>query len=460
MRRLLLEAQEQIAVLQRQVQQQGELMGESGRLLRTAQERIEELEREVHRQAAPFRRPESERKKEKGKPGRKKGHTGKFRPPPPPPTVTEEAEVPLDRCPKCNGPVEDLRAVEQIIEDIPPMVLRRLRLTTYQGRCPNCGPVRSTHPDQVSTATGAAGTHLGRHALGLVAFLNKDLKLTFRRCSRLLDEAFGLSVTPGGLSQIITRTAAKLKGHHDELVAVLRKSPAVHADETSWWLDGKSAWLWDFTNSTATLYVISNRSSKVVSETLGDDYKGVLISDCLSSYDPHPGRKSKCCAHHLKAIKQGLELAPDSAFLREIRGFFKAAIALHKLHDHISQAQYWQAVNHLQRHLDELLNPTYDHPAEQRIRNRLAKHRQHLLTFLIVPGVDPTNNLAERQLRPAVIARKLSCGNKTENGKTAFEVIASLAATCHQQGRSLIDFVAGCLSLGLPPPALFDPQAP
>ena len=72
--------------------------------------------------------------------------------------------------------------------------------------------------------------------------------------------------------------------------------------------------------------------------------------------------------------------------------------------------------------------------------------------------VDPTNNLAERQLRPAVIARKLSCGNKTDTGKVTFEVLASLSATCRQQGRSFIDLVAECMQLGLPPPPHIPPH--
>ena len=424
--------------------------------LAVAEKRLEELEREAHRQAAPFRRPERKRKQDKGKPGRPKGHPPAHREPPP--QVDEQAEVPLECCPHCAGPVENVRPVVQLIEDIPVVITRHIRLTTYRGHCPHCGVVHSTHPDQVSTAVGAAGTHLGRNALALAASLNKQFGLPMRKVCAILQQHFGLSLTPGGLSQALVRMAGKLQQPYQELQDAVRHSAVIHADETGWWVDGKSAWLWVFTNPQLTLYAIDNRSQQVVRRILGDDHPGVLVSDCLASYDPHPGRKSKCCAHHLKAISEALQQAPDSEFLQDIRWFLKAAIMLHKLREDLTAGTYWDKVAFLERRADELLGPARGHAAEIKIRNRLSKHRPSLLTFLHVAGVDPTNNLAERQLRPAVIARKLSCGNKSEAGKTAFEVLASLAATCRQQGRSFTELVAGSLSLGLPPPPTLAPD--
>ena len=206
-----------------------------------------------------------------------------------------------------------------------------------------------------------------------------------------------------------------------------------------------------------TLYTIDNRSQQVIRRVLGDDFGGVLISDCQSSYDPHPGRKSKCCAHHLKAISEALEEVLSSEFLTQARVLIKAAMLWHGLQEQVPATTYGAGVQRLQRRLDELLARPLGQAAEIRIAKRLLKQRPHLLTFLEVPGVDPTNNLAERQLRPAVITRKLSCGNKTESGKVTFEVLASLAATCRQQGRSILELVAESVSLGLPPPSLFAP---
>ena len=434
-----------------------EALAQQGQLLASLQQQVEELKQQAHRQAAPFRTPEAKRKDKKDKPGRKSGHPPSYRPPPP--TVDEVAEVPLPDCPHCHGPLTKLRPITQVIEDIPRVVVRRLHLTTYRGHCAQCGTVQSTHPEQVSTATGAASTHLGRNALALAADLNKHFGLPMRKTCAILDEHFGLRVSPGGLSQALDRIADKLQTPFAEIVQALRQSLAVHADETGWWLGGESAWLWTFATMLCTLYVIGNRSQAMIRTVLGDDFLGVLVSDCLASYDPHPGPKSKCCAHHLKAISEAQEQAPGSEYLKDLRYFLKGAMLWSELRVELDPAEYWPMVAHLNRRADELLAAVPSHPAEIRIGNRLRKQRAHLLTFLDLEGVDATNNLAERQLRPAVIARKLSAGNKTERGKTTYETLTSLAVTCRQQGRSFTALVAAWLSLGLPPPgSLFAPD--
>ena len=84
---------------------------------------------------------------------------------------------------------------------------------------------------------------------------------------------------------------------------------------------------------------------------------------------------------------------------------------------------------------------------EKKVRNRLRKQQDHLFTFLDHHAVDATNNLAERQLRPAVISRKLSCGNKTPNGANTWAILASLAATAQQQGDSFTEQVAHAMVL-------------
>jgi len=100
--------------------------------LRRIQEQLEEFERCSHRQAAPFRVEESKRSKEPKRPGRKAGHRGSYRLRPD--AVDESIDVPLGQCPSCGGPVEDVRPVEQFIEDIPAVRPRVTRLVTYQGR--------------------------------------------------------------------------------------------------------------------------------------------------------------------------------------------------------------------------------------------------------------------------------------------------------------------------------------
>ena len=100
--------------------------------------------------------------------------------------------------------------------------------------------------------------------------------------------------------------------------------------------------------------------------------------------------------------------------------------------------------------LDRLLAGHYTNPDNLRMANRLRKHRDALFTFLKHPQVDPTNNLAERQLRPAVIVRKLPGGNRTEQGAHTHEILATLAVTVRQQGISFADVVRALLTSELP----------
>jgi len=419
-------------------------------LVQSLQDRLELLQRQAHRQAAPFRRSDPDKKPpdQHGTPGRPAGHPPAHRPRPP--QIDDDIEVPLAACPKCGGPVEVLQPREQFIEDLPPIRPHVTRLVTYTGTCPCCGEVQSTHPMQVSTAVGAACTHLGARAVALAALLNKHLGLTVRSTCRVLANLGGLSITPGGLVQALHRVADKTRDALAELVAGLRDQPAVHMDETSWWVGGPGWWLWTFTTPERTVYrVEEDRGRAVVTETLGPAFAGVAVSDCLAAYEHLPYPQHKCYAHHLRAIADGRDARPptERAWFDEVAGLLKAAMILGRLRQDLPPPRWAECRRHLDAKADALLGPPRSGPVEERVANRLRKRRQWLFTFLDRPGVEPTNNRAERALRPAVIARKLSCGNKTVRGKHTWEILASLAATCTQRGQDYVEFLRPYLTL-------------
>lgn len=418
--------------------------------LEKAYGRIAELEQAVARQAGPFRRREAKKvpPEEQKRPGRKTGHPGTCRMQPR--KVDQEVEVPLDACPKCGGPVTEKSPLVQYIEEIPPLRPEVTRLTTWNAVCRCCGEVFSTHPLQTSRAQGAAAVQLGPRALALGAMLNKQLGITMRGTCRVLRKVCGLSVSAGGLAQALARVAGKLDAEYQALLQELRDSPAVFADETSWWVGGPKWWLWVFTTPETTVYrVDQSRGSAVVRETLGEDFGGMLVSDCLGTYDPPPYRKHKCIAHHLKAIHQARDRPEekDSPYLREWALFFQAVIAVYNTRAEMAPAFYAQRLAALESWADRLLDQPCQHPGEARVRNRLAKQRPHLLGCLYEPAAEPTNNRAERALRPAVIARKLSCGNKTIAGRDCWQVLASLARTCSQRATDVVDYLANRITL-------------
>ena len=179
------------------------------------QEKLGEAQRASARQAAPFRRPERTKVPEgrKKRPGRPPGHPGACRAVPT--QIDEQAEVPLGGCPCCGGPLSQVGPVEQFIEDLPPRRPHVTRIVTYKGTCPSCGEVQSTHPLQMSEATGAAKVQLGPRAVALAVVLNKRFGLTIRTSCHVLDQLGGLRVTPGGLTQAFERVTAKFTSAYD-----------------------------------------------------------------------------------------------------------------------------------------------------------------------------------------------------------------------------------------------------
>lgn len=455
------EPEQLLGHFERQAEQLLRLRGElkeTQAQLEATQEELEALQRTVHQgHVAPFRRA-VEPTKERKRPGREVGHRGEWRRSPAPMDSDERIEVALEVCPECGATLapEGQRAIEQTILELPVIRPRVIRLRTYRNQCEQCQQsVASSHPLQVSQASGAAGTHLGPRALGLAAALNKDLKLPMRKSCRVLREMLGLQLSPGGLAQALDRVARSLQGAHQGNLETLRQSEVIHTDETGWWVGGPGYTLWVFTNQETTYYQIVERRDRATAQAiLSEAFQGVLVSDCLSIYDGLDGVQQKCYAHHLKALSKALksEAGQGSSYLLELRALLHAALLLKRLAPDLAVAQQQQSRAFLETRFAYLLAQprppnTPQGQQEEKVRVRLAKQQDHLLTFLDYPQVDATNNLAERQLRPAVISRKLSCGNKTGRGATTWSVLASLAATCQQRGDSFIEQVAQAMML-------------
>ena len=425
-----------------------EIIVEQARRLHKQQQALEEAERTAKRPAAPFRREADKRTKQPKRPGRKGGHQGHFRAKPD--HIDQQIEVELDQCPHCAAPVEELQARRQYIEDLPVVRAQVTELVTYHGRCRSCGPVQSSHPMKQSEATGAAAVSLGPNVQALAAELIFDLGLTRRKASRLLKQRFGLKVTPGGLQHVAHRLAARLSPRYDALKRALRQASVVHADETSWYVGTAGgepqAWLWVFCHEEATIYRVErSRARQVITETLGSGFSGVLVSDCLNIYDGATSRQHKCYAHHLKAIKAARVAAESAglpvAWLDRVRALLVAAMALKAVRLDLSKWAYRRYCAQLERRAEVVLGEAGVSPFDQSVCARLAKQRDHLFEFLYHDGVAATNNLAERQLRPAVITRKLMSGNRSEQGARTWSVLSSLAATARQRDGSLADWI-------------------
>jgi transposase len=357
-------------------------------------------------------------------------------------------DVPLENCPHCGGPVCAQRRLVQYIEEIPEVRPRVTQLTTEEGWCAHCQrDVYSTHPLQTGRAGGAAAAQLGPRALALACDLNKAKGLSMRQTTAVLAEHFGLKLTAGALAQLVQRVSRKLQPDYEKMALELRQSPVVHADETSWWVGGPGWWLWVFATAKMTLYVVRpSRGAAVARAVLGPAFGGVLVSDCLAIYDQLNPLQQKCYSHHLKAVSRALDLAA-SDFLLQLQALLRTALWLKALQGAAPAERFALCRQTLQARAHALLETPRAASSEEKVRRRLWKQRDHLFTFLERVEVPATNNLAERQLRPAVIARKISCGNKTPKGALAWAILASLAATCRQTARSVVHAISSQISL-------------
>lgn len=413
---------------------------------------LEDARREGKRQAAPFRkgppRPAPRR------PGRKPGHRPAHRavPSPEPVQQTLYAPAPIS-CPGCDRflaapPVYR----DQYQVDLPPPrpVVTRFRVPACHG--PGCGRrVQGRHPEQTSDALGAAAVQPGPNLLALAADRKHRLGLSSRKSADLLGVLTGQTFSAGALARSGHRLRRLGRPTYDRLEAAARAGPVPHVGETGWRIGGKAAWLWVFADDRMTLYRIRpGRGHDVVVGTLGEEYGGVVVSDCFLAYDPLAGPRQKCFAHLPRTCGEVEQAKTRGAvrFSRRVGALLRKAMALRRRRAEMTGHGYAVARGRIEAAMDRLLAGAYTDPDNARLAKRLRKHRGSLFTFVYRDGVDATNNLAERELRPGVIARKLSAGNRTEAGAETHAVLASVLRTCRRQGKAIIQALGDLLRHG------------
>jgi transposase len=427
--------------------------------------KVEELERAGKRQAAPFaRRKLVEHPK---RPGRKAGQ-GRFtrRAQPEPEQVDETKVAKLQGCPECGGRLREIREHQQFEADIPEVKPMITRFVTYSGYCVSCHRrVHSRHPDQTSDAIGAAGVLVGPRAKALATDLKHRLGVSYGKVSEVLNDAFGLPVSRSGWCQADQKLSETARPVYEKLIEFVRLCCVVHADETGWRIGSLSAWLWVFTNREVSVYAIrDNRSSDVVVDILGREFKGILSSDCYLAYDEQRFRtwlKQKCVSHLLNDLKEMQESKTGRAlcFAREATQILQEALALKAEKSRWDPFCYFSQAQALESRLDALVSTQrrLSDADNSRFAKRLRKHRPHLLRFLYVDSLDATNNQAERMLRPAVITRKTNGCNRTREGAAAHAILSSVLVTCRQHSVPILDYLVQLQRFHEPQPNFFMP---
>ena len=417
---------------------------ERQRLRRENEKLKEELDaarRTVSRQAAPFSRGTTVAQPRV--PGRKggaaygrKGHRRV------PTHVDETYDAPLPpRCPACAGTVRRERIAIQYQEEL--LVQRPLvrRFHVHVGRCRACQRrVQGRHPLQTSDALGAAAVQLGPQAVALAVVLNKDLGLPYAKIARLWRERFGLTITASGLVHAVRRAARQAQPTYAALCAMVRGSPVVTPDETSWRVAADLHWLWAFVTPDTTVYAIQpGRGLAQAAAVIGADYAGILVRDGWQSYRQFTAAQHQSCLAHLHRTCRRLLLDyPAQPFVVGVKAVLQDALATRARYVAGTVSPHGLAVarGQLIARLGRLLERTPSRRLTvQRFQSHLIVEFDAIFSFLFDPTLDATNWRAEQALRPAVVTRKMSGGgNRTARGAQTQQVLASVLRTAAQRG--------------------------
>jgi transposase len=415
-------------------------------LIRELQRQLEELRRENDalrrrqgRSAAPFSK--GARKENPKPPGRKPGE-GAFRrreDPAGEPGETIPVAVETQWCPNCGGALEaiatEIASITDLVE-MPRPVVRRYEVEICL--CQQCGGrVRGRHADLAAGQCGATAHRLGPRVKAAAHALTYGTGVPVRRVPAILKELTGIEVTQGALTQdAMKRAEAGVGLAYEQLRVEVQKAPVVHTDDTGWRTGGEPAQLMVFETDTETVFQIRpQHRNEEVRELIPSDYAGVMVTDRGKSYDAAElsGVAQQKCLSHL--IRNASAVAkekrgPARQFGMKLKELLRGSIQL--WHKRSEVSDYEGRVERIEAKLTHHLRArVFQDLDNQRLLDGigLQHDRGNVLRFLHHREVEPTNNRAERALRPAVIARKISHCSKNQRGANAFAAFVSLAQT-------------------------------
>jgi hypothetical protein len=346
--------------------------------------------------------------------------------------------------------------VHQVAE-LPPVTVE---ITEYQLNgvaCAGCDAVTYAKlPDGVSRSSFGPRVH------ALVGTLTTDSRVSRRNVHSLLNDVFGCPISLGGVDGLLQRLGGALAAPYEQAWEYVRSAPVARVDETGWKIDGDTHWVWGaFTDNVGAMRIDPERSAAAAERTLGD-FDGVVSCDRYGAYGQFQQRQ--LCWAHLDRNLSNLALFPEptatvAADLKSVcDDVFKAWRAYADEHQDRERLQC--RIARIKPRMRRLLETGARNGRDKKARRfcrRLLNDFDDYWTFARAPGIEPTNNDAERGLRRAVITRKLSFGNRTSRGARTTERLLTAGETCRRQGRSLFDYLtdtATATARGEPAPSL------
>jgi hypothetical protein len=358
---------------------------------------------------------------------------------------------------------EDPHPYRHQIVEIPPVKPEVDEHQLHALECECCGTItRAELPKEVNRKG------YGERVRAIVGLLSGAYRLSHQQVQELLSTLWNLPMSTGSINRIRQEVSEAVSESVTAAIAYVQQSEQAHIDETSWRQhngDGenserKQAWLWVATTGTVSVYQVRlDRRQDSAKRLLSETYTGIVISDRYSGYSWLPVEQRQICWAHLQrdlariAERTGAAGELGRALLRLTRRFWHW---WQRVRDGtLSWPLFKQAVAHLRRRFRARLQeavavgaaPQEKTPWARTVRTcaKLLKVEPALWTFVRCPGVEPTNNRAERALRPAVIWRRVSLGSQSLAGSQFVSRMLTVVMTLRAQGRSVLDFLVQAL---------------
>lgn len=377
-------------------------------------------------------------KSRRKRPGRPVGHLGSRRAIPT--RIDRYEDHRAKACPDCGGPLRRCAETrKRYVEDLPYIQPVVTEYTIHRDWCSACQ--KKVEP-QITTAL--PGSMLGNRVLILTAWLHYALGNTLSQIVDVFDFHLQLRITPGGLLHMWYRLAEILHPWYEQLRQEGLNSAVLHADESGWRVNGKTYWLWCFANDELSYFLIDrSRGQPALLKFFTQEFEGILVSDFWGAYNAVAcALRQTCLVHllreleHTEKYKSPGENWPE--FAKLLRRLIGDAIRLWRLKDELPPETYASRRARLGNRLDALLNIKWRAKDARRLVKRLRRHRDDLFTFLDQPGVPFDNNQAERSIRPAVIIRKNSYGNRSDSGADLQATLMSIFFSLKKRGHNPI----------------------
>ena len=400
-------------------------------------------------------------KKSSRKRGGQQGHPGAKRPLVPLEWVKERHDIKPEQCAHCGVALEeaDPNPYRHQVIEIPPMIAEVTEYCLHTCTCQQCGQkTRGALPSGVPA--GAFGPRIE----AMVSLLSGQYHLSKREIENMMETFFQVSISLGTIPRLEKRSQQAVAAPVAEAQEHVRQQTVVNMDETGWREENKKAWLW----VAATMWVVvfqigRSRGSQVAKAMLGEQFGGYIVSDRWSAYNWFDTVRRQLCWAHLKrdfqaiSERKGLSTIIGEGLLKQTKQLFDH---WYQVRDGtLSRSDFIKETKSIRAETSRLLREgtTCQHKKTAGTCRHILRFEPALWTFIDVEGIEPTNNFAERQVRPAVLWRKGSFGTQSQSGSRFVESLMTVVATLKLQNRNPFDYLVAAIdaaNFGKPAPSL------